>query len=494
MAGTGFKTGGRAINRLPIHGRADVRVTALADRGWVVVWQSVHPDGSGAELRQRRFNPSGQALDRADMVIGAPSSGSHRAHALAALPGGGWIVVWHGEGPAGESLGYFGRSFDENGVSREAADILISPPHPGRRSAPMVTPLHAGGWVVTWGAEVEDGASLRVLQRAYGASGNPLTPGETLVNSITAGWQFDFSVAALTDGGWIVVWEAFEGEGSQPGVYQQRFTPDGRAASPAEIAVSHDSLAWQFDPSVTALHGGGWVVGWEALDPDHVNLSLFHRCYTPQGVARPATEGRVNTTPLGWRFRPLVTPLPDGGWETTWISESRNGASWGVFQRRYDGHGAPQRLAGHLSEAAPDVQQRPECTRLDENALLLTWTSEERHGARFGIWQRRYDLRALHDGPTDSLVAVSTQGWHGRPWTIALAEGRCLVVWAEKTPDGAGCTLFQQIFDAGAAMLPAEGKSVGDARSSNGQGGPILSAATAVESGIALSARAPRRL
>src|SRR5215213_5916129 len=108
--GQGGKTGGPAINRLPIHGRADVRVAALADRGWVVAWRSVRPDGSGSELRQQRFDPFGQPLDSIESVVGAPSSGLHRTPALAALTGGGWIVVWHGEGPEGESLGYFGRS------------------------------------------------------------------------------------------------------------------------------------------------------------------------------------------------------------------------------------------------------------------------------------------------------------------------------------------------------------------------------------------------
>jgi hypothetical protein len=190
------------------------------------------------------------------------------------------------------------------------------------------------------------------------------------------------------------------------------------------------------------------VICWAALDSDQVSVGLFQACYTAQGLIRPGSESRVSAMPLHGRFRPVITPLPDGGWETTWMSQSRSGISWGVFQRLYDLHGVPQRLSGHLADAASDVQDAPSCTRLDGGGLVFTWTGQERAGERWTIRQRRYDGASLHRGPVESVVATSTSGPFTRPLTISLLGGKWLLVWGERTPEGAGWALFQQAYTA----------------------------------------------
>ncbi len=456
--------GGGEIDRFLTAGRADPAVAALADGGWVIVWLAAYPEG-GTKPIQARFDRDGRAAAAAPLPAGLRGRATHEDTRVAATADGGWVVAWHAGTAGGESLGIECVAFDSEGGCRTEHPVRATSTAAGRLSAPVLTATAGGGFVVTWGVESEDGTTLTIMQRAFDSRGLPFDR-EQAVHAATVGWQFEVDVTPVADGGWIVVWEAFEGDGAHPGIFLQRFGPAGEPVAAAESVVSPGSQAWQFDPFAVALANGGYLVCWEALDPDHVGLSLYQRCYTAQGAVRPGTEPRVNAMPLGWRFKPVVLALPDGGWDTTWISEARSRTTWGVFQRRFDAFGVAQRLNGHLGAAAADIEQPPLCTVLDDGGLVMTWTTHLVQERRWTIRQRLYDGGSLHRGPAESLVATSRTGWLGRPATLALPGGAWLTVWVERCDDRGGCSLFQRVFAAGEPA--GEGRSGGGAAAPEG--------------------------
>jgi hypothetical protein len=353
-----------SVSRPPGHGPAEPSVAVLRDGGWVLVWRAECPGRSEPGLVLTRFDPRGVPQAPVETPVNTRAAGRPLDPVVTALADGGFVVCWRCEDRHGRSLGIYSRRFHPSGAPRAPAETLISRAGKGRLSGPLATALPSGGYVVTWGSENHNGHVLWILQQAYDPNGQALAPTDILVNGRTVGWQFDVSVAALPDGGWVIAWEAFEKDNNHPGIFQQRFAPNGSAQFGTEAAVHVDQADWQFEPFVTALQTGGWVVTWGALDPDQVSLGVHQRSYTAQGTARSPADTPVNTTPVGWRFKPVVSALPDGGWVSVWMSESRSGASWGVYQRRYDAAGAARALQGHLTEAGTDVLHPPICTRL----------------------------------------------------------------------------------------------------------------------------------
>ena len=122
----------------------------------------------------------------------------------------------------------------------------------------------------TYRLTVEDGQGgvsdpgeleIVVTQEAEPGGSQPVGA-ELQVNSFEADAQNDAQVATLADGGWVVVWTSTGQDGSGEGVYLQRFTADGDRAGP-ETPVNTDQVGDQFDPVVTGLSDGGWVVIWE---------------------------------------------------------------------------------------------------------------------------------------------------------------------------------------------------------------------------------------
>ena len=80
----------------------------------------------------------------------------------------------------------------------------------GTELEPFVTELANGGWVVAWSVQdggAGDGADTEILQQRYAADGSKIG-GLEKVDASDAEEDTQVSVAALNDGGWVVVWRS----------------------------------------------------------------------------------------------------------------------------------------------------------------------------------------------------------------------------------------------------------------------------------------------
>lgn len=153
---------------------------------------------------------------------------------------------------------------------------------------PVAATLENGTSVVVWQAPsdryvVQSGDSnydRSIWYRMYDTSGNALFPQELIVNTVTQYEQGMPAVAALKDasgagnGGFVVVWQSFNQDGSFYGIYGQRFDKSGNTVG-SEFQVNTKVADNQKMPSVTGLADGGFVVSWEAQYQDGVQEGKF---------------------------------------------------------------------------------------------------------------------------------------------------------------------------------------------------------------------------
>jgi len=218
--------------------------------------------------------------------------------------------------------------------------------------APSVTALADGGWLVSWTSSQEEtpgNYSYGIYQQRYTSTG-VATGGEVRVNATTTYDQYSPSVTALADGGWLVSWMSYNQDdpGSYSwGIYQQRYTSTG-VATGGEVRVNATTANDQYNPSVTALADGGWLVSWQSYQeetPGNYGYGIYQQRYTSAGVATGG-EVRVNATTANDQFNPSVTALADGGWLVSWMSNYQDGVGWGIYQQRFDADGLRE---GHLT-------------------------------------------------------------------------------------------------------------------------------------------------
>jgi hypothetical protein len=173
---------------------------------------------------------------------------------------------------------------------------------------PAVAVLPDGRFVVVWVSEFPVSANWRhnfrvaLYGRLFSAQGEPV--GDEF--SVAAGdelIQANPVVAALPGGGFTVFCSQQEGTASRRwDVYAQNFGADGAASGPA-FRVNAYTSGDQFGPRVAA-HGDSQFVVWTSVGQDGSREGVYGRLLTAGALA--GEEFRVNTTTASRQIHPAV--------------------------------------------------------------------------------------------------------------------------------------------------------------------------------------------
>ena len=231
----------------------------LSSGGWVVAWESNGQDGSQKGIFQQVYNADGSTVG-SEVMVNTYVTGQQASPLVTALADGGWVVTWQSSGQDGSGEGVYQQAYDADGGTR-GDETRVNTQTTYDQAYSQTIALTGGGWVVSWLDADDDGYG--VYQQAFDASGDPVG-GETLVNSEAAGYQNGQQMTALTGGGWVVTWQnAVYGDWNSTWTVSQRVfnadgTPDGD-----QMLLTETSDGEDVSPHVTALADGSWVVSWE---------------------------------------------------------------------------------------------------------------------------------------------------------------------------------------------------------------------------------------
>ena len=317
-----------------------------------------------------------------EFQVNTYTSDNQQEPSVTGLADGGFVVTWMSANQDGSSWGVYGQRYAADGAA-SGDEFLINTVTNDEQSYPSVTGLADGGFVVTWMSHNQDGDSWGVYGQRYAADG-AASGDEFLINTYTSNQQQEPSVTALNDGGFVVTWMSNGNDGSGWGVYGQRYAADG-AASGNEFLINSFTSNNQYDPSVTALADGGFVVTWRGGDQDGSGYGVFGQRYAADGTATGA-EFQVNTYTSDNQQEPSVTGLADGGFVVTWMSDNQDGSSWGVYGQRYAADGAASGDEFLINTYTSNQQQEPSVTALNDGGFVVTWMSHNQDGSEVGVF------------------------------------------------------------------------------------------------------------
>ena len=177
------------------------------------------------------------------------------------------------------------------------------------------------------------------------SAGSPLAWGqvrlgsEFQVNTYTTGiyptgYQFRSAVASDATGNFVVVWSNYGQDGSNWGIFGQRFNASG-VPQGSEFRVNSYTTGDQQYQAVASDTNGNVIVVWESPQ-DNGTTGVFARRYDPAGNPLGSGEFRVNSFTTGPQQRPRVALGVNGSFVVVWHSNLQDGSNYGVFGRRYD--------------------------------------------------------------------------------------------------------------------------------------------------------------
>jgi hypothetical protein len=319
--------------------------------------------------------------------------------------------------------------------------------------APGAAKLADGRIVVVWTAQ-SDGSGTGIAGRLLSAEGEPLAPAFA-VNSFTSGFQRDPDVAALPDGGFVVVWQSDlappPAEGSDIAVVQRRFSASG-APQGNDAQVDDGSGTDHFEPAVAALAGGSWVVAWTypGTDGRDVAFRRYGASGAPLGTLQP-----LATFTAGVQEQPDVLGRADGGFMAVWASTPPPEAfpegepiGDGIQSRVFDPRGVPhsQEVTVDLAPATANRPRAPALT-LSERGLALVTADDGAIPVGRGLDPR--DGRSI--GTARSFHELATSDAAGVAAGFGGADA-LLVAWESTDPtlnDLSGTSLQVRAFSGG---------------------------------------------
>jgi len=184
---------------------------------------------------------------------------------------------------------------------------------------------------------------------------------EERVNSYTPDYQYQPGVSPLAGGGYVVVWTSRGQDGSGDGIYAQRYDGSGIPAGP-EFRVNTHVSGYQVEAQVAGLSDGSFVVLWtDQSGLDGSSDGVFMQRYSALGSPLGG-EQRVNISTSNQQDLPSVA-VYDGGFVAAWASYYQDGSGWGIYAQRYDNTGTTVGTEFRVNTTTSGEQYEPQVAR-----------------------------------------------------------------------------------------------------------------------------------
>jgi hypothetical protein len=298
---------------------------AMSDDGdFTVVWESFGQDGSNTGIFARRYAVDGTALG-GEFQVNTTFDGEQKAPAIAMDADGNFVVVWHSLAEDPDSCDVFLQRYAADGTAL-GGEVRVNTTTSDDQFEPAVAMARDGGFVVVW--VEENGSDRDIRAQRYAADGVALG-GEFLVNTTTSGQQTAPVAAMDAAGGFVLVWTSPDGGSS--GIYARRYDGTGTALG-SEFLVNTTTAGLQYQPAVAMAGDGSFVVTWSTGN------GVFGQRYGSDGTAL-GLEFRVDLTGDN-DVGPSVAIDEDGEFTVAWQSYDGAEFLYGISASRFGSDGA----------------------------------------------------------------------------------------------------------------------------------------------------------
>lgn len=464
-----------SVNTAEAGPQTNPHITRLKDGKLVVVWQSGEVKDGLAEVYMQLLAADGLTKVGTEQMVNQRNTNNQDSAKVVALADGGYLVVWESyqAGPDFDADGIMARRYAADGTPL-TNEFLVNEKTVGGQKNPVVIAHADGGYTVSWTSDPDKSSTDLIVQRTFDANNKPVTGDVTVATGERYGEWGEPAMSRFTDGAhqgmYVTVWTGYNGprDTASTGVIGQLFKADGTPLG-GNFQVNATTAESQDQPDVTTLKDGSFVVVWESNAPGSVGYDIYMARYTVDpatGVLKSLGMGdeRVNTAVSGQQYKPTVVALEDGGYMVIWGSEGGDGSGSAVFAQRYGASGerlGREFLVNPVTEGnqgwsgeSVDIKHPIAATLMQDGNVYVTWQSDKADSSGWGIEGTAVDIEAGYY--SEFLINTTTAGAQDSSATARLPNGGFVSVWESATGDGSGDCILAQLYDAKGMPVGAE--------------------------------------
>ncbi len=336
----------------------DTDIATLADGSYVIVWRNTSADASGG-IYYQLYSPAGVAESPETRI---PAAGA-AVPKVAATSDGGFVVVWNVGNTTSRPV--YGQLYDASGAAVGGQTLIANNVFSGIFA---VSGLQNGGYVVAMTViDATNSARNDIVAQTVNADGQLAQPQTKVGNHTTTNGTGNLGVAVLSDGSYVVTWDA--PPSSMPDILARHFSSTGHALGDA-FTVNAATDGRQAVPAIAALADGGYVIAWMGNGSGEAPGIFLQRF--DAGDHAVGTEILVNTTLVGSHLYPDIAALSDGGFEVVWEATTTHGVSKFIEGQRFDDQG--QRIGPEIQfNVSGTDAYLPSVGGLPDGGLAVSW-------------------------------------------------------------------------------------------------------------------------
>ena len=287
------------------------RVAAAASGEYAVAWTAwnLAGNGSGRDIALRRFAPDNTPLG-VETGVNTTVQGDQEQPAVAVNPTGAMVIAWRSLGATDSMYDIRARVYG-NGIPA-GDEFVVNTTRRLSQSNPQVAIDSAGNFVIVWDSWFQDGSDRGVYGQRFDATGSRVGS-EFCLSTTTAYSQAKPVVSYLSSDRFVTAWESWgQDRPGQAGyaVIARLWNADGTPASP-EIPVNVFTLDYQWYASVAAL--GTWISVRSPERRKRASFTASRRSVFTRSPARAGTsEGATTWHSIPAAVSALWSPNPVG--------------------------------------------------------------------------------------------------------------------------------------------------------------------------------------
>ena len=291
---------------------------------------------------------------------------------------------------------------------------------------------------------------------------------EFQVNTYTTSYQQSPRVVRGSSGEFVVVWQSFGPDGSNFGIFGQRFDAS-RTPVGGEFQLNSYTTNGQSAPAAAIDPAGNVDVVWQSSLQDGSLGGVYGRRFNASNVPIGG-EFRANSYTTNDQVDAAVDVDNSGNFVVVWDSScgstypctGQDGSYGGVFGQRYTSAGAAAGSEFRVNSTTSDDQGYPSVGKADAGSFVVVWQSYDQEPShpqdpdpQYGIFGRRYDSAGTPSG--EFAVNTVTARTQDAPAVSMNGSGAFVVTWESYGQFGfAGYDVIGQRYNSSGSKVGSE--------------------------------------
>lgn len=374
-----------------------------------------------------------------ELDVNTYTSGAQMHPAVAASATGDFILVWQSELQDGNAYGIYAQRYHANGT-KVGDEFRVNTETLNTQTKPAIAINSQGDFLIVWASYLQDGSANGIFGQFFFADGTP-NGSEFQVNTYTSNNQLDPAISVSHHDQWLVSWTSDAQDGSNYGVYAQRFLPNGTPVG-NEFRINAHTNSYQYQSALTAAVDGGFWATWASRYQDGSDYGVYLRHIDAEGELGP--EIPVNTYTSGEQSYPAIASNHDGHFVIAWQSQNQDGNNRGIFAQRFLANGTPQGNEFQVNTYTTGEQSYPGVGMSESGKIAISWNSNGQDGNGMGIFTQFYQADGTPLGVEQQVNTYTPQHqWYS---VIAAGQQKFIYSWHGVSPDGSD-HIFAKIYD-----------------------------------------------